>query len=342
MKLAIIGFGFMGEMHAQIYQLLPEVELVAVVDINVSGVEEKLASLGLNIPVYATLGELLTECDVQAVDICSPTGQHVELAIEAAAAGKHLFIEKPLAFDLDGCAQIESAIQQAGVFAQVGHCIRFWPEYLALQRIINTEELGALKSLSLMRRSARPGGGKPEHWVNNVKLSGGAAFDMHVHDTDFVLHLLGTPKSVHSSTTQGMSGPDHIFTHYKYDNVVVQAEGGWDYPQNYGFYMGFEAIFEDGAVTYNSNAEAPLTLNRKNCKTEVVVVEQPNLKESASNSGGGNISALGGYFNELEYFTDCIKKNKAPEIATIAQSSETIHVLCAELESAQSGSSIIL
>ncbi len=335
MKIAIVGFGFMGEMHAQVYQALPGVELAALVDINITGAKEKLASLGFNIPVYATLCELLAECDVQAIDICSPTGQHIELAVEAAAAGKHLFIEKPLAFDTDGCAQIESAIQKAGVFAQVGHCIRFWPEYMALQRTIESGEIGALKSLSLTRRSARPGSGNPQHWVNNETLSGGAAFDMHVHDTDFVLHLFGLPKSVFSSTTQGMSGPDHIFTHYKYDDVVVQAEGGWDYPQNYRFCMAFEAVFADGVLAYNSNADVTLVLTRKDKETEVVRVEQPGPKESGTNSG--NISALGGYFNELEYFTNCLKANKAPKIATIAQASDTIRVLCAELESARSG-----
>jgi predicted dehydrogenase len=337
MKVAIIGFGFMGEMHAQIYQALPDVELAAVVDINITGAKEKLESLGLDIPVYATLCELITECEVQAIDICSPTGQHIELAVEAAEAGKHLFIEKPLAFDSAGCKQIETAIEKAGVFAQVGHCIRFWPEYMALKSTIESGELGALKSLSLTRRSARPGGGNPQHWVNDVTLSGGAAFDMHVHDTDFVLHLFGLPKSVLSSTTQGMSGPDHIFTHYKYADVVVQAEGGWDYPQQYGFYMGFEAIFADGSLAYHSNAEATLTLTKKDQATVPVAVQQPGPKESGTSSG--NISSLGGYFNELEYFTDCLKANKAPEIATIAQASDTIRVLCAELASSQSGNS---
>jgi len=330
----------MGEMHAQIYQALPGVELAAVVDINITGAQAKLTSLGLDIPVYTTLRELLDGCEVQAVDICSPTGQHIELAVEAAEAGKHLFIEKPLAFDVDGCAQIESAIQKAGVFAQVGHCIRFWPEYVALQRTIESGELGALKSLSLTRRSARPGGGNPQHWVNDVKLSGGAAFDMHVHDTDFVLHLFGVPKSVHSITSQGMSGPDHIFTHYIYDAVVVHAEGGWDYPQNYVFCMAFEAVFEHGSLAYNSSAEPTLLLTRNDQQSEAVSVEQAGPKESASS--GGNISALGGYFNELDYFTDCLKANKAPEIATIAQASDSIRVLCAELESAQSGNSITL
>jgi predicted dehydrogenase len=340
MKIAIIGFGFMGGMHAQIYQALPGVELAAVVDINIAGANRRLAALGLNIPAYTTLTELLASSDVQAVDICSPTGQHIELAVEAASAGKHLFIEKPLAFNTKACEQIENAIQLTGVFAQVGHCIRFWPEYMALKSMIESGELGALKSLSLARRSARPGGGNPQHWVNNEKLSGGAVFDMHVHDTDFVLHLFGLPQSVFSSTAQGMSGSDHIFTHYQYADVAVHAEGGWDYPQHYGFYMGFEAVLEEGTLAYHSNAAATLTLTKRDQVTMPVSVEQPGPKESAT--GSGNISALGAYFNELEYFTACIKANKAPEIATIAQASESIHVLCAELESARSGTATTL
>jgi predicted dehydrogenase len=340
MKVAIIGFGFMGAMHAQIYQVLQGVSLVAIVDLNLIGTREKVCAMGLEIPVYATLSELLQDSslELQAVDICSPTGQHIDLALEAAAAGKHLFIEKPLAFDAVGCAQIESAVAQAGVFAQVGHCIRFWPEYMALQGIVKSGELGALKSLSLTRRSARPAGGNPQHWVNDVHASGGAAFDMHVHDTDFVLHLLGQPQSVMARATQGMSGPDHIFTHYKYDAVTVHAEGGWDYPQQYGFYMGFEAVFEQGSLAYDSNAKAPLTLVREGRSPKVLEVGQAGPKESSRVEG--NISSLGGYFNELEYFTNCLKANQAPQIATLAQASESIRVLCAELASAQSGAPV--
>ena len=137
-----------------------------------------------------------------------------------------------------------------------------------------------------------------------------------------------------------MSGPDHIFTHYQYETVTVLAEGGWDYPQHYGFYMGFEAVFEEGTLAYHSNAEVTLSLTQKDQKTSPVAVEQPGPKETAQSSG--NISALGGYFNELKYFTECLKANKAPEIATIAQASESIRVLCTELKSAQSRSVITL
>jgi len=329
----------MGGMHAQIYTALPGVELVAVADLNVEGTQAKVAQLGLTAEVFPDLRTLLISIEVDVIDICVPTDRHAELAIAAAEAGKHLFIEKPLSLTLASCEAIQAAISKAGVFAQVGQCIRFWPEYVALKEFIDSGKGGALKSLSLQRRASRPTYSQDD-WLNNEARSGGATCDLHVHDTDFIIHLLGMPKSVYSRTTQGRSGPDHIFTSYQYDKVAVHAEGGWDYPEHYGFCMAFEAVFENASIAFNSASGAPLTLTFNDQKSSEITVEQPGPKESTT--GEGNISSLGGYFNELEYFTHCLKANKAPEIATVAQATDSIRVILAELQSAQSGASIIL
>ncbi len=341
MKVAIVGFGFMGGMHAQIYHALPGVELVAVADLFVEATKTKLASLGLGASVYPDLGTLLQAVDVDVVDICSPTDQHEALAIMAAKAGKHLFIEKPLALTMEGCAQIEAAVNQAGVFAQVGHCIRFWPEYQALEKYIKSEQAGPLKSLSLLRRSPRPGTNNPEHWVHDVTRCGGGALDLHIHDTDFVLHLLGSPQAVVSSTTTGRSGPDHIFTHYQFDHVAVQAEGGWDYPTHYGFRMAFEAIFEDAVIRYDSSATPMLQLIAADQAPVALKVEMPS-SVGTSKTGEGNIASLGGYYNELKYFVTCLQAGHAPKTVTIAQARESVRVLLAELESASTGTSVSL
>jgi predicted dehydrogenase len=115
----------------------------------------------------------------------------------------------------------------------------------------------------------------------------------------------------------------------------VHAEGGWDYPEHYGFCMAFEAVFENASVAFNSASGAPLTLTLNDQESVVMTVEQPGPKESTT--GEGNISSLGGYFNELEYFTNCLKANKAPEIATVAQATDSIRVLLAEIKSSQTG-----
>lgn len=339
MKVAIIGLGFMGSMHAQIYTALPGIELVAVADLNIEGTNKKVAEMGLSAQIFPDLQTLLSSIDVDVVDICVPTDKHAELAITAAEAGKHLFIEKPLSLTLSKCEAIQAAISKASVFAQVGQCIRFWPEYVALKAFIDSGKGGALKSLSLQRRASRPTYSQ-EDWLNDEARSGGATCDLHVHDTDFVIHLLGMPKSVYAQTTQGRSGPDHIFTSYQYDGLAVHAEGGWDYPEHYGFCMAFEAVFENASVAFNSASGAPLTLTLGDQESVEMKVEQPGPKESTT--GEGNISSLGGYFNELEYFTNCLKANKAPEIATVAQATDSIRVLLAELKSAQTGTSATL
>lgn len=336
MKVAIIGLGFMGGMHAQIYTALPDVELVAVADLNVAGTQAKVTEMGLSAETYPDLETLLACIDVDVIDICVPTDKHAELAITAAEAGKHLFIEKPISLTLANCEAIQAAITQAGVFAQVGQCIRFWPEYVALKEFIDSGKGGALKSLSLRRCASRPTYSQ-EDWLNNEARSGGGASDLHIHDTDFIIHLLGLPQSVYSQATRGRSGLDHIFTSYQYEGLAVHAEGGWDYPEHYGFCMAFEAVFENASLAFNSATGAPLTLTLDNQKPTELTVEQPGPKESTT--GEGNISSLGGYFNELEYFTNCIKANKAPEIATVAQATDSVRVLLAELESSQSGTS---
>jgi len=294
MKVAIIGLGFMGGMHAQIYTALPGVELVAIADSNVERTQSKIDQMNLTAKVFPNLKSLLSEIDVDVIDICVPTDQHAELAIAAAQAGKHLFIEKPLSLTLADCEAIQVAITEAGVHAQVGQCIRFWPEYVALKEFIESGKGGALKSLTFLRRASRPTYSQDD-WLNKEARSGGAALDLHVHDTDFVIHLLGLPKSVYSRTTQGRSGPDHIFTSYQYDQVAVQTEGGWDYPEQYGLCMAFEAVFEDASVAFNSASGAPLTLTFNDQKPTEMAVEQPGPKESTT--GEGNISSLGGYFN---------------------------------------------
>ncbi|MGE9271261.1 MAG: Gfo/Idh/MocA family protein, partial [Verrucomicrobiales bacterium] len=334
MKVAIIGLGFMGGMHAQIYTNLPGVDLVAIADLNVDGTRRKAVEMGLSAEVYPDLKTLLTQTDFDVIDLCVPTDQHAGLAIMAAEAGKHLFIEKPLSLTLGDCRTIQKAVTKAGVFAQVGQCIRFWPEYVALKQFIDSGKGGPLKSLSLRRCASRPTYSQ-EDWLNDETRSGGAATDLHVHDTDFLIHLLGMPKSVYSQATRGRSGLDHIFTSYRFEGLAVHAEGGWDYPDHYGFCMAFEAVFENACVAFNSASGEPLTLTLHDQEPVAMTVDQPGPKESTT--GEGNISSLGGYFNELEYFINCLNANKAPEIATLAQATNSIRVLIAELESARTG-----
>jgi predicted dehydrogenase len=333
-RVTIVGFGFMGGMHCQAYTGIAGAQLVALVDIDPSRVDAQVKRLGLKVPVFSSLKESLARVPTDVVDVCVPTDRHLEVVLEALAAGKDVFCEKPLAFSTAQAKAMQAAAKKAKRRFMTGHCIRFWPEYQAFEAFLKSKKAGKLKSLTLQRRSALPGH-SAGNWLWQAKRSGGAALDLHIHDTDWVLHLLGKPKSVTSRGTKDSRGYSHLFTDYEYPGMVVRAEGGWNYPGKWGFQMAFQAVFEKGAVEYDSGAKPSLKLTLEGGESVPLAFQEPAAGESKS--GSGNVSSLGGYFNELQYFIDCLEKNQAPKIATLDQAAETLRVTLAELKSAESG-----
>jgi predicted dehydrogenase len=314
LKGILVGCGFMGGMHAQIYAQLEGVELVAAVDANTESSAAKLQSFGTPVPVFSTLDEALANTDCDFVDICLPTKLHRQYAITAIEAGKALFCEKPLALTINEADDILNAAKTHGTFAQVGHCIRFWPEYQTLMDFHKSGRGGRLLSLHLMRRAGRPGYGV-DNWLNDANQAGGAALDLHIHDTDFVLALLGQPLSFTSRVTEDYSGPVHIFNLLDYDGLTVSTEGGWNYPAKWGFQMSFQALYENAVLDFDSSNGKGLTICEGEDEPKSMVVAKPDSGESTS--GEGNVSDLGGYYNELLYFTHCLKSGNPPTIATL-------------------------
>lgn len=329
LKGILVGCGFMGGMHAQIYNSLEGVDLVAVVDDRIAESREKLSKLGCEAPVFATLEEALEKVDSDFVDVCLPTYLHEKYALKALDAGKALFCEKPLALSLEQADRILTLAKEKGAYAQVGHCIRFWPEYQRLMEYHASGEGGELLSLNLVRRGGRPGYGI-ENWLNDESLSGGAALDLHIHDTDFVLAMLGQPKSISSKVTRDYSGPVHIYSLMEYDSLSVSSEGGWNYPEKWGFQMAFQAVYEKAVLDYDSSNGKGITLCEGDQEPRSLEVAKPETGESQS--GEGNISDLGGYFNQLKYFTNCLKNGEAPKIATLADARASLALTLKEIE----------
>src|SRR5690606_24531074 len=145
LKVAIVGCGFMGRMHANVYGALGTAELAAVVDHR----PEKLAAFAeqFGVPAFSTMSELFTKETIDAVDVCLPTFLHKEATIEAARAGKHVLCEKPMALSLEDADAMIAACEDAQVRLMIAHCIRFWPEYALLKKVIDDRRLGELKSI---------------------------------------------------------------------------------------------------------------------------------------------------------------------------------------------------
>ncbi|MSU46462.1 MAG: Gfo/Idh/MocA family oxidoreductase [Lacunisphaera sp.] len=337
-RVLIVGFGFMGEMHAQALGGIAQAEIVGIVDTFADAARAKAARLNLAVPVFSDLPAALKgiECDI--INVCLPTDEHAAASIIALQAGKHVFCEKPVALSLADAENMRAAHMVSGKFFQVGHCIRFWPEYQAFEEFMKAGTAGRLLSLTMQRRAGRPAYSIGD-WLNDEKRSMGAAVDLHIHDTDYVLHLLGKPDSVVSRGTRDQTGWSHIFTRYVFPDVVVEAEGGWDYPANWGFQMAFQAVFERAAIEYDSAAKSTLRV------TLAGQAPAPLAFKAAGNQAAatvGNLSSLGGYANELCYFVDCVSQGRAPAIATLDQAIASLEVVLSELQSAGIGKPVSL
>jgi predicted dehydrogenase len=341
-RIIIVGFGFMGRMHARVCQALVarglDVEIVGIVDPQAES-DQAMTELGIRAPRFKSLPEALGRTDASVIDICLPTDLHAVHIQMAARAGKHIFCEKPLALNAKEAEAAVAEAERANVFLQVGQCIRFWPEYEALRQFIQAGDAGKLRRLSLVRRASRPAYSR-DNWLHEPSRSKGAALDLHIHDTDFVLHLLGTPRAVDSVGSRQDGAWTYLATHYSYDDVAVTAEGGWDLPAGWGFQMAFQAVFERAVIDYDSGQSPTLRIVRGAEPAQPLAFAKPEVV--ASGDAGGNISDLGGYYNELAYFYEGLAAGRGPKIATGRQALESLRVVLAEIESAEKQSPVAL
>ena len=322
-RVLLAGFGFMGKKHADVYHLFPDVCVVAVVDPRGEDLGESLRTSHLEgVPVFASLASAMEEVDFSVVDICLPTDIHRTIALEAFAAGKHVFCEKPIALTRSDASDMTLAAHQSDRHFMVGHCIRFWPEYITLKRIVDSGEHGRLLSLSLSRRTGRPSY-SVDDWVNKPDRCLGAALDLHIHDADFLLHLLGAPEAVFSQGLRDETGWSSISTQYLYDGRIVTADGAWNYPANWGFQMRYTAVFERAVLDFDSRSALTLAAG----KAEPIVLSMPPHD---------------GYYHELAYFIGCLERGEPVSISTGEQASASLDLVLAEIESAATGKQISL
>ena len=321
LKVGLIGCGFMGAMHTNCYKNIAGAELVAVADIRKEKAEE--LAKGTNAVIYGDGKELLANANVDIIDICLPTFLHAEYAMLAMEKVKYVFVEKPVALTAEeGKAMLEKS-KETGCQVQVGQVIRFWDEYVELKKIVESGVYGKVINANFRRLSPRPDWGW-ENWLLDCKLSGGAGQDLHIHDVDYVLSLFGQPKNFYSVKNIAGEKNSYVNTLMQYDDFVVGVEGTWDLPTSYPFTATFRVVFENAVV---ENTGGKFMLYTRAGASEIVMEK----KELVGGVQGGNISDLGGYYNELVYFCDKAKKGEKVEQATLCDGVASLEFLLKEL-----------
>ena len=337
LRIGIVGWGFMGKMHFRCYKSDTNVEVTAICDAdakqlqnssgvagNISGAEDDLDLS--NIALYSDLSKMLAEEKLDALSIASPTFLHASQTIEALNAGVHVFCEKPMALNSGDCREMAEVAKQSGKTLQIGHCIRFWPEYVQAKEIIDSQKYGKVLAATFQRLSLTP----TWSWDNcflDGKRSGGAMLDLHIHDTDYVQYVFGMPKEVFSRGVIGLSGEfDHTVTQYLYGNdCVITAEGGWIMAPGFGFEMSFKIMLEKVTLVYSS-AQEP-TFRIFPIDGETIIPEIP--------TGDG-------YSFEIQHFVDTLSGKAVPSIITPEQSGDSVKIIEAEKESIRNNDKISL
>jgi 1,5-anhydro-D-fructose reductase (1,5-anhydro-D-mannitol-forming) len=332
LRVGIIGLGFMGKMHFRCWQALEDARLVAVCDIdegkfasaggvvgNITGAEQPLDFR--DIQTFTDAREMFAKMNLDAVSITLPTYLHPEYTCLALQSGVNVLSEKPMALDLAGCERMISVARESGKLLQVGHCIRFWPEYARAKAIVDSGQYGAILAATFQRLSSTPGWSW-QNWILDGAKSGGAILDMHIHDADFVQYLFGLPESVFCRASKGPSGAyDHAVSSYVYpDGKVITAEGGWVMAPGFGFQMSFHMVLERATIVFDSTRVPSF----KVCPVVGETFTPP-------------VDPGDGYSCEIRHFADLLLGKPAPSVLTSQQSFDSVRLILAEKQSADSG-----
>ena len=185
LHVGIIGAGRIGKVHAETIAFrLPEAVPLAIADINRKAAEDVAARCG--IPHVAQCSEeIFADPGIEAVLICSSTGTHADLIVQAARAGKHIFCEKPIDLSLAKIDRALAAVEEAGVKLQVGFNRRFDASFARVRKAVASGEIGTPQLLHIISRDPAP----PS--LSYIKTSGGIFLDMTIHDFDMARFLIG-------------------------------------------------------------------------------------------------------------------------------------------------------
>jgi scyllo-inositol 2-dehydrogenase (NAD+) len=304
-QIGLIGAGRMGATLA--HHLVFSVEaadLVAIADLNREAAEALARRCQVD-RVYEDHADLLARDDVDAVVIATPTKTHVEMIKVAAAAGKHIFVEKPLALTLAGCDEAIAAAESAGVKLQVGFMRRFDPAYLDAKQRIEAGEIGTPVMFKSTGRDPFRTGLEFARREN----SGGLILDMGVHDFDCARWLMGSElQRVHSE------GGCLVFPELAevgdIDNAVINlhftngAVGNIDLSRNavYGYDIRTEVMGSEGSLWIGDLKQTPLLVLNRSGVTHDTLAHFPER-------------FAGAYAAEMRAFADAVSGDQPPSIS---------------------------
>ncbi|GAK59731.1 oxidoreductase domain protein [Candidatus Vecturithrix granuli] len=327
LHVGIIGAGFMGRTHGDAYKKLADVRLAGIA----SRGQEKARQFAedYQCPNYSQPEELIAHPEIDIIDICLPTHLHEQYVVLAAAHGKHVLCEKPFSLTLEAADRMIEATRKAGIKFMIAQVLRFWPEYMKIKELCDQGAPGKINMIYANRLAQFPNWGD---WFQDVEKSGGALFDLHLHDIDYLRYLLGPVRSVYAVGKQDANGAwNHVVSILNFANGArAVAEGSNQMAAGYPFTMSLRAVGEQGTIDFSFKAGFNLE-ERASAANAVVLYREGQSPEVL------DVVQKDGYLHEIEYFMNCVKNDIQPAVVTPEESREVLQLVLALKESLESG-----
>jgi len=247
---------------------------------------------------FPSLEALLAEVDV--VDVCTPTPTHKDLVLAAAAGGKDVICEKPMARHLCDAEEMIAACEAAGARLFIAHVVRFFPEYARAKELLDSGQLGQPGVIRTVR-----GGNFPapdtQNWFADFEQSGGVILDLLIHDIDYARWCFGEVMRVFARglTFSDVPDTDHVLLTVRFQNGAIgHLEGSWAYPPG-NFRTRLEISGDEGLLEVDSLENLPFSAVLKQEGTDLLagipVPESPMYPTDDP------------YFREIAHFLSCLE-----------------------------------
>ena len=302
-KHAVLGLGWFGEKHCEALAAIPNVEIAAVCTRNPERLAEVANRFGVT-KTYTDYRAMLADPEIESVSITTMWDQHADPAVAALEAGKHVFLEKPMASTSAECLELVAAAETSPGFHMVGHICRFDPRVTLAKDALDAGRIGRIVSMHARRNLPKA----PGH-IRLDKIS--PLIGDGIHDIDLMLWFTGTdPTEVYG---RNLKISDHTYPDLGWamlhfgDEAIGVVETVWCLPENVPTTIDarFEIIGTEGTLSIDA-AHTGLTL------LDGRGVKRPDTVYWPTQHG----RQIGALSVELDYFANCVRTGQPPAVVT--------------------------
>ncbi len=299
-RIGVVGLGYWGPNLARNFAAIDGCELTWLCD-GSEQIRAKLADAFPGVSTSASIDELLADSELDAIVLATPVPTHAELAARVLEAGKHCFVEKPLATTVADAQQAVDAAERAGRILMVGHLLEYHPAVTRLKELLDADELGSLYYVYGNRVN-----------LGKLRAEENALWSLGAHDVSVVLHLIGEEPmecSAHGESYVRGGVQDVVFCYLRFPSgQVAHLHLSWLDPHK-----------ERRITVVGSKRMATFDDMRTEGK---LTVYDMGFDEDAS-SWGEYITRAGESFSprlanaeplrlECQHFIDCIREGRTP------------------------------